>query len=220
MTGHDANFDQASAGGIRKRQKAERPGQIIEAAFAEFAQKGYAATRLEEVARRIGISKGTIYVYFPSKEELFKAMVRATLLPLFEGIEAIAAQSTAGGEALLRAVLDIAYQGLAGDARAREFMRLMIGEASRVPDLAAFYLHEITGRGNSVLMSVLERGAASGDFSADTPARLRAMPEALVAPIIMASLQRLTTGHLTDIPDLEAQKAAHLDLILNGLRPR
>ncbi len=220
MTSEGGNFDHNPRNGIRKRQKAERPGQIIEAALAEFAEKGYAATRLEEIARRIGVSKGTIYVYFASKEELFKAMVRATLLPLFEGVEQMAAQSTLGGETLLRAVLDLAYEGLVGDVKAREFLRLMIGEASRVPDLAAFYLREITGRGNSVLLSVLERGAETGEFSADALARFKSMPEALIAPIVMAALQRLTTGHWLDLPDLETQKAAHLDLILNGLRPR
>lgn len=217
MDSDNANFDR---GGIRKRQKAARPGQIIEAALAEFAEKGYAATRLEEVARRIGVSKGTIYVYFTSKEELFKAMVRATLVPLFEKAEQMAAESTAGGEVLLRTVLDFAYAGLVGDVKAREFLRLMIGEASRVPDLAAFYLKEITGRGNSVLLGVLDRGAATGEFSADALARFKAMPEALIAPIVMAALQRLTSNHWDEIPDLEAQRAAHLDLILNGLRPR
>ncbi|WP_147385878.1 TetR/AcrR family transcriptional regulator C-terminal domain-containing protein [Oleomonas cavernae] len=130
------------------------------------------------------------------------------------------AQSTAGGEALLRAVLDIAYRGLVGEAKAREFLRLMIGEASRVPDLAKFYLQEITGRGNRALLGVLEKGAATGEFSADALARFKAMPEALVAPIVMAALQRLTSNHWDEVPDLEAQMAAHLDLILNGLRPR
>lgn len=206
--------------GIRQRQKAARPGQIIEAAFAEFAEKGYAGARLEDVARRIGVTKGTIYHYFPGKEDLFKAMIRAHLLPLIEGMRAISA-GEASGRLLLTTLIDRAYDDLVGNAKSREFVRLMVGEASRVPELAQFFHHELFSLADDLILGVIERGVATGEFHPLAAARLAGFPDAIVAPAVMACLQVVISSTIgAPMPNVAAMKAAHLDLLLNGLLAR
>lgn len=206
--------------GIRQRQKAARPGQIIEAAFAEFAEKGYAAARLEDVARRIGVTKGTIYHYFPGKEDLFKAMIRAHLLPLIDGMKALSA-GEASGRMLLGMLIGRAYDDLVGNVKSREFVRLMVGEASRVPELAHFFHHELFNRADDLILSVIERGVETGEFHPEAASRVAGFPDAIVAPAVMACLQVVVTTELgLPPPDIAAMKAAHLDLLLNGLLAR
>ncbi|PWR20623.1 TetR/AcrR family transcriptional regulator [Zavarzinia compransoris] len=212
---------EAAGVGIRQRQKAARPGQIIEAAFAEFAEKGYAAARLEDVARRIGITKGTIYHYFPGKEDLFKAMVMAHLLPLIDGLKAIAGDEGTGGVTLLRLLLERAWHDMVGNEKSREFVRLLVGEASRVPELAQFFQRELTSRAEELIAAVIERGVATGEFHAEAAKRLAGFPDAIMAPAVMACFQAvLISGAGMPLPDIVAMKEAHLHLLLNGLLVR
>lgn len=213
--------DDHQAPGIRQRRKAARPGQIIDAAFAEFAEKGYAAARLEDVARRIGITKGTIYHYFPGKEDLFKAMILAHLLPLIDGMKAIALTGEMSGRALLEALIERAYHDMVGNEKSREFVRLMIGEASRVRELALFFHHELFDRADELIITVIERGVATGEFHPQAANRVAGFPDAIVAPAVMACMQAVLADSIgLPMPDLDAMKTAHLDLLLNGLMAR
>jgi AcrR family transcriptional regulator len=208
-----------AAPGVRQRLKEQRPGQILEAAFAAFAEKGYAATRLEDVAARIGVTKGTIYVYFESKEQLFKAVCRSFLLPVFERIERLPEEFSGSAAAMLRAILELTYHDFVANARAREFIRLMIGEASRVPELVAFYASELIHRGHGAFRAVLARGVETGEFRPDAAALLAESPEFLVAPAVLAALNRNMLGDGSS-PPIERQLEAHLELLLGGLRRR
>lgn len=205
--------------GVRRRLKAQRPGQILEAAFEEFAERGYAAARVEDIARRIGVTKGTIYVYFPSKEELFKAVCRSHLLPVFERIERLSEEFHGSAAGLLRALLELSYRDLVSNARSREFIRLMIGEASRVPELVEFYASELIDRGNAGVQKALARGVASGEFRPDAVELLAESPEILVAPAVMAALNRIMLGD-RGAPDVRRQLEAHLAVVLDGVRIR
>lgn len=217
----DAEVSADSGVGVRQRRKAARPGQIIEAAFAEFAEKGYAAARLEDVARRIGITKGTIYHYFPGKEHLFKAMVLAHLLPLIDGMKALATSGGMSGRALLEVLIERAYSDMVGNEKSREFVRLMVGEASRVPELAQFFHHELFTRADELIIAVIERGVATGEFRPDAATRLAGFPDAIVAPAVMACLQAVIAATIgLPQPDIEALKNAHLQLLLDGLIAR
>ena len=207
--------------GVRQRQKAARPGQIIEAAFAEFAEKGYAGARLEDVARRIGVTKGTIYHYFPGKEDLFKAMVMAHLLPLIDGLKAIAADEGTSGGTLLRLLLEQAWDNMVGNEKSREFVRLLVGESSRVPVLARFFQQELSERAGELIALVIRRGVATGEFHAEADRHLSRFPDAIVAPAVMACFQAvLMSGAGLPPPDIQAMKEAHLHLLLNGLLVR
>lgn len=205
--------------GVRRLQKEQRPGQILEAAFAEFAENGYAAARVEDVARRVGVTKGAIYFYFPSKEELFKAACRSHMLPLFERIERLPDELTGSAAGLLRAILELVYRDLVSSPRSREFIRLMIGEGSRVPELVEFYRAELIDRGNSALRKALAQGVASGEFRADAAELLAETPEILVAPAVLATITRIMLGDAR-APDAERQMRAHLAVVLDGIRAR
>ncbi|MFA5120168.1 TetR/AcrR family transcriptional regulator [Zavarzinia sp.] len=221
MTLNDTSAAERAEPGIRQRQKAARPGQFIEAAFAEFSEKGYAATRLEDVARRVGVSKGTIYHYFPGKEDLFKAMVLAHLLPLIDGMKMIAEAKDVSGRFLLETLVDRAYDDLVGNPKSREFLRLMVGEASRVPELAQFFFRELSNRGADLILSVIDRGAATGEFRPDAAAILAASPDAILAAPILASLQAIIMAQIgVPVPEVSKLKAAHLQLLLYGLVKR
>ena len=219
MSKNAAGSAPAEGAGIRQRMKEQRPGQILEAAFAEFAEKGYAAARLEDVARRIGVTKGTIYVYFPSKQELFQQVCRAFLIPVFEEMERLPGDFEGTAADLLRAILAVGYRDLVATPRSREFLRLMIGEASREPELVAFYSRELMHRGSDTLRAVLARGVASGEFRPDAARILDAFPEILVAPTVLATLNRLMLGEAGEV-DTTGEMEAHLSLVLDGLRAR
>src|SRR5690606_21391149 len=129
-----------------KRRKTQRPEEILQAALEEFIAKGYAGTRLEDVAKRAGISKGLVYVYFDTKEELFKAVVRTFLVPHAELLRGEIDESQLPSEALLRGpVLGLMKQVV--NSRVHELIRLLIAEGQRHPDLTAFYYQEVVSRG-------------------------------------------------------------------------
>src|SRR5580658_4951131 len=148
----------------RRRRKAERPQEILEAAFAEFSRHGYAMTTLDRIAERAGVTKGTIYVYFENKEHLFISMVHAvkkvtlnTLRDLFERHEG----STAD---LLRAQFSFIYQHIVEDKRRREVVRMLIAEAPRFPALADRYHQEILRPCMELLKQAIQRGMDRGEI--------------------------------------------------------
>ncbi|MFP5517957.1 MAG: TetR/AcrR family transcriptional regulator [Alphaproteobacteria bacterium] len=195
-----------------RRRKDARPQEIVAAAMDVFAERGFAAAKLEEVAARAGVSKGTLYLYFPSKDELFKAVIRAAILPNLEQAEALAA-SVAGPcfpvlERLLRMVAH-----LVATTRAATIPRLVIAEAGNFPDLAAFYHREVIRRGFGVLASLLQRGIASGEFR---PVAVDSTVRLIVAPLLMSAVWRTSFDGLDGEPPLDVP--ALVDVHIGNLR--
>jgi AcrR family transcriptional regulator len=206
--------------GIRKRQKERRPGQILEAAFTEFSEKGYAGARVVDVARRVGVTKGTVYFYFPTKADLFKAVVRTRLNPVFKRIEAMASEDPSeSATALLRRHIVAGYDEFVRNAQSVEFMRLMLVEGSRVPEIVEFYVSDLMGHGYKGIQDVLKRGVASGEFRPDALEIFGRFPEMLLSPAIHINMMRLMVGDRATV-DIERYMEAHVDLILNGLNAR
>jgi len=197
------------AGGIRARRKAERPGEILEAAFEEFVQKGYAATRLEDVAARAGVTKGTIYFYFENKEQVFVAMVREFSRPLHVQAEEFAANSSSTAPEFLRAYLCFLY-------RSREIFRLLIAEASRFPELIDEHHQNFMGPVVGRLRQSLEDGTAKGEIR---PSSILEFPELLLAPALSLNISMLLFSDRRPI-DMERHFESAVDLLLNGLLPR
>ncbi len=197
----------------RRRRKDERPGEIAAAALKVFAETGFAAARLEDVAERAGTSKGTIYLYYPTKEALFEAVVRDTFAPVLRqsGQAVLNPQMTC--EEVLRFVIGTMYREIVGTER-REIMRLLIAESGRFPSLVEFYHREVISRGKELMKAVLARGVAAGEFR-----RLRALehPEVVMAPVVLASLWTLVFQRVEPL-NLEHYIEAHLELVLNALR--
>lgn len=204
---------------VRRRSKETRPQELLDAALMLFVEKGFAATRSEEVARRAGVSKGTLYLYYPSKEELFKAVVRHNLVNLItEGAE-LAAGFEGSTSELLVTLMRIWWERL-GSTPASGIHKIMISEVRNFPDLAQFYADEVIAPADRLFSSAVQRGIARGEFR---PLPVHAVAHALMAPMIFLSLQKHSLGACqvsgVDIDPAEVLRT-HLDIALSGLEVR
>jgi AcrR family transcriptional regulator len=196
-----------------RQRKALRNEQILAAAFDVFAAHGYAETRLDEVAKRAGVAKGTIYLYFKNKEQLFRAVARSLIQKRFDALV-----GTFRGTApeLLRELLSRMYSQIVRNDRARSIVRLMLAESGKFPRLSEIYHREIIAPGIKAVRQVLKRGIASGEFR-KTPAV--EFPQILVAPGILAIVWKLLHGDRHRL-DLNAYLQAHLDFVLCSVRKK
>ena len=201
------------AAGRWRRRKEDRPGEIVAAALACFAERGFAATRLEDVARRAGVTKGTLYLYFPNKEELFKAVVRRTIVAKIEQSETLLAHSPDPASVLLERFI---AQWLAViETPASAIPKLILSEAGNFPDLARFYLEEVVLRGTALVRKLLVVGVERGEFR---PASLEHAAICVIAPMILSMLWRHSFERHADHPlDAAALCRTHLELLLRGL---
>jgi AcrR family transcriptional regulator len=151
----------APAAAIRQRRKEARPQELLDAALGLFVEKGYAATRAEEVAVRAGVSKGTLYLYYPSKEDLLKAVVRHNVVnQIAEGADFIRQFAGTTSE-LLATVLRLWWERM-GDTPAAGVVKLMMSEARNFPDIAQFYVDEVIVPSHAMLAQMLRRGIERG----------------------------------------------------------
>ena len=197
----------------RRRQPAEeRADAIIGAALEEFADKGYAGARLDDVAARAGISKGLVYVYFETKEALFKAVVRRLLIPRFERVIADIEASKLPVADILRGPLLAFMQGLPR-SRLRVVLRLMIAEGPKHPDLTQFYHQEVIARGMGLLRGLMARGLASGELK---PNAIAEFPHLFVAPMLVAVVWSMLFDRHAPL-DSDRMLAAHVELIIAAI---
>jgi len=147
----------------RERRKEARPGELLDAALDLFVEKGFAATRAEEVAARAGVSKGTLFLYFPSKEELFKAVVRENISGRFQQWNQEFERFEGNTPDMLRSCLK-AWWDRIGSSRASGITKLIISEARNFPDIAAFYQQEVIAPGQTLIRKILQRGIDRGEF--------------------------------------------------------
>jgi AcrR family transcriptional regulator len=196
-----------------RRRKEARPDEILAAALASFAERGFAATRLEDVAARAGISKGTLYLYFKGKEELFEAVVRATLLPNIARLEALAATFDGPSARLLERLL-LTLAGVVS-SQVGAIPKLVIAEAGNFPDLARFYLDQVVRRGLRLIGAILRRGIERGEFR---PVDVDHTVFGVIAPMLLAALWKNSLEPYDVAPlDTQALARAHLELVLRGL---
>jgi AcrR family transcriptional regulator len=199
----------------RRRRKAARPGEIAAAALACFAERGFAATRLEEVAQRAGVTKGTLYLYFPNKEELFKAVVRQAIVPSLVSGEALIARTDAAAPAVLEELLVNWSKVMATSASA--IPKIVLAEAGNFPDMARFYLEEVVHRGLRLFARVLQAGIERGEFR---PMDVDSTTRCIVAPLILGMLWRHSFEQHEERPlDVAALRNALLQLLSRGLAP-
>ena len=197
----------------RRRRKAERPKEIVEAAFEEFSRNGYAATTLDHVAERAGVTKGTIYVYFDSKEHLFISMVRELTKATLDTVHEMFERHEGSTADLLRAQFSFIYQHIVEDRRRREVLRMLIAEAPRFPELADRYHQEILRPCLDMLRQAIRRGMDRGEFRNSAIVDL---PQIVIAPIALVDIWMMMFDDRQPL-DMKAYFNAHLDLVLNGL---
>ncbi len=201
-----------------ERRKDARPGEILDAALDLFVEKGFAATRLEDVAQRAGVSKGTVYLYFDSKEDLFKAVIRSGMVRAIEEAERRVAAYPGSASDLLRELYTAWWQNIGGTKLAG-IPKLMISEAQNFPELARFYYEEVIQRGSQLFARTIERGVERGEFR---PVNVDYAVRALVSPLIMRAIIEhsfLPCAGPEDF-DVPAYFDHTLGLVLDGLRTR
>ncbi len=203
----------------RERRKDARPGELLAAALELFVEKGFAATRAEEVAKRAGGSKGTLFLYFSSKEELFKAVVRENISGRFSEWSS-ELEAFEGNSADLLRYCVMAWWERVGSTKASGISKLMMSEAGNFPELAAFYQEEVVQPGNLLIRRILQRGVDSGEFrNVDVTYGVYL----LLAPMMFLALWRhsAATCIAADAPlDPVAYLNTHIDNLLWGLAVR
>jgi AcrR family transcriptional regulator len=196
-----------------QRRKEARPSEIVAAALRLFTKRGYAATRLEDVAAAAEISKGTLYLYFANKEELFKAVVRETVLPNLDRAAAIAAEHEGSAGDLLRKLMR--HFGAMLETEMAAVPKLVIAEAGNFPELARFYAEAVVSRGVALLAGIIERGVESGEFR---PVDIGATVPSILAPFLMMALWKHSLGpHAKLSFDARVVLEGHAELVLRGL---
>lgn len=195
-----------------RRRKEDRPQEITEAALHAFAEKGYAATRVEEVARRAGVSKGLLYLYFKTKEELFKAVVRSFVVPKIDELTAVVDSNQLSSEEFLRGPFLDFVKTLPGSP-VSVLVRLMIAEGPKHPDLLQFYWDNVISRGLGALQRVIDQGVDSGEFR---PSVANEFPHLFVMPVVFSVIFRLLFEKQS--PDTDKLIEAQVDLLLNHMK--
>ncbi|UGQ45895.1 TetR/AcrR family transcriptional regulator [Massilia endophytica] len=168
-----------------ERRKDARPQELLAAALELFVDRGFAATRLEDVARRAGVSKGTLYLYFENKQELFKAVVRENIVQIIGNTEDEFATATNVSSAeQLRTLLTRWWREF-GATSAAGLDKLIMAESGNFPELAQFYGDEVIGRAHRLIGGVLARGIERGEFVPHDP---QVMTMVLCAPVVMLTM--------------------------------
>jgi AcrR family transcriptional regulator len=191
----------------RDTRRSERRETILAAALEEFSASGFAATRLDDVAKRAGVAKGTIYLYFRDKESLFQELVRSMLSPLVGAIEA-APVADLPVRVVAERIVDLFVREIYGTRR-KDVIRLIIAEGPRFPKLAEFYYREVIARVLAAMRALLTRAVERGELSSDALARF---PQLLIAPALVAVVWNGLFGRFSPL-DVEKLMRAHLDLL-------
>ena len=195
-----------------RRRKEERPAEIMTAGLAAFAEKGFAATRLEDVAESAGVSKATIYLYFDSKADLLKAILRETISPQISEIEAVFEGFDGPSSELLRMLYARATMVVSMPV-VRSILKLIISESGNFPDIVEFYRTEVAFRGLHTIARLIERGIERGEFRPCDPV---ATAQSVIFPVLMNTIAIEVFGTQ---PELDQSKLfpSHIEFALRGL---
>ena len=197
-----------------QRRADARPQELLEAALEVLVERGYAATRLEEVARRAGVAKATLYLYYANKLELFKAVVRHSLVANFHEVAKAQESYVGSAREQLTGLLRTFTQLVAGSP-VSGIPKLVIAEASNFPEVARFYYDEVIGRGRAMVVGVLKRGVRDGEFR---PMDLDYAWRIVVAPLLLSIIWKHSFQAFEPEPlDLERYLNTQLELLFNGL---
>ena len=199
-----------------RRRKEARPQELLDAALDLFVEKGFAATRSEEVASRAGVSKGTLYLYYPSKEELLKEVIRHNVVnQIAEGIEIVRAFEGSSAE-LLGNVLRLWWERV-GETRASGILKLMMSEVRNFPEIAQYWIDEVTSPADRMVAEIVQRGIDSGEFR---PVPVGDVVHALISPLLFLVMNKHSLGACVPSAKLDPRAIieAQIDLVLNGLR--
>lgn len=197
-----------------RRRKEARPADIAAAALAVFAEKGFAGARTEEIAARAGISKGTLYLYYRGKAELFRAVVREVVIPNVDAMRAVFLAADLPFAVMLRQLMP-RFAAIVTEVPVGAVAKMVIGESRNFPELAKVWHDEVIGEALGLIAALIERGQAKGEVRPGDP---RTHAFSIMGPMLIGVLWRETFtpvgGAAIDLPAIARQ---HVETVLNGL---
>jgi AcrR family transcriptional regulator len=197
-----------------RRRKDARPPEILQAALAVFAEKGLSAARMEDIAARAGVTKGTIYLYFPSKNDVFKALLSTHIAERLKTIGAMVDGFDGPTSQLIANVIRFAGSVLVNSENV-VLPKIVIAEITKFPDLLRFYREEVIERGLGLWEAILRRGIVRGEFREVPTAHVARL---CVAPLLFSAIWRTTFAELDADPyDINGLIETHIDMLLKGL---
>ena len=196
-----------------QRRKEDRPAEITEAAFAAFAEKGYAATRVDEVAKRAGVSKGLLYLYFKTKDDLFKAVIRSFLSPRIDALIRNIEETELSAGDFIRGPF-LAFAKSLPNSPARVIVRLMIAEGPKHPDLVEWYWDNVVSRAMNSLRSLIAKGVDSGEFRETA---LNEFPQLLVTPVFFSMIFTIVFKQQMNL-DTDRFIETHITMVLEYIK--
>ena len=200
-----------------RRRKEARPGEILQAALETFVERGFAAARLEEVARRAGVTRGTMYLYFPSKQALFEAVVRRNIIPGIERAEQLAGDFEGDSADLLERLVRDWWERVGHSPTLGGLPKLVMAEAANFPDLARFYHEQVVRRGQAVLQRAVRRGIQRGEFDPDLDPVIIA--RLAVAPLLLVTQWCHSFGPVVgEVMDADAILDTHVRMLRRALK--
>lgn len=200
-----------------RRRKDARPGEIAAAALELFTEKGFAATRLEDIAASAGVGKGTVYLYFADKEALFKAAVETAMAPALEAAEALAADGDRPAAELLREFI-LGWWQMVGSTALGGVPKLLVAESENFPEMARWFHDKIISRAHGAMTRIVEIGIDRGEFR---PMEAKTAARIVFAPLFSYLLWRRSFGEcMADLPPPEVFLALATDVLANGLAIR
>ncbi|MEO1323931.1 MAG: TetR/AcrR family transcriptional regulator [Pseudomonadota bacterium] len=197
----------------RELQKEAKRSALIDAALAVFSRVGFAAAKMDDVAEEAGVSKGTVYLYFDSKEKLFEGMVKAKMSPMLDNVFDMMSDTSMSATERLKQHLRFFYKKIL-DSDRRQIMRLIMSEGPNFPELAEFYHANVLSRGQAAINAIIKQGVENGEFRS---MQGHGLMQNVAAGALIAGMWKLVFDRFQPI-DLDAYFETHVDLILNGLR--
>ena len=196
----------------REQQKEARRLALVDAALAVFSRVGYAAAKIDDVAEEAGVSKGTVYLYFDSKEQLFEGMVKSKMSPMLNNVASLAIDPDQSATDRLKQHLRFFYTKVL-DTDRRQIKRLIMSEGPNFPHLAEFYHANVLSRGQAMINAIIQQGIETGEFRNMAG---HGLMHNVVAGALVAGIWKLVFDRFQPI-DLDSYFDTHVDLILNGL---
>ena len=195
-----------------QRRKEDRPQEITQAALEAFAEKGYAATRVEEVAKRAGVSKGLMYLYFKTKEELFKAVVKSVVIRRIDRLIGNIESTDLSSEDFIRGPL-LSFMKQVPESPVAIVIRLLISEGPRHPDLVDYYYENVVAKGLAAITGFVERGVERGEFRKSV---ITELPQLFLAPVMLS----IIWGIVFKTRELDTNKLieTQIDMLLTHIK--
>ncbi len=195
-----------------QRRKEDRPQEITQAALEAFTEKGYAATRVEEVAKRAGVSKGLMYLYFKTKEELFKAVVKSVVIRRIDRLIGNIESTDLSSEDFIRGPL-LSFMKQVPESPVAIVIRLLISEGPRHPDLVDYYYENVVAKGLAAITGFVERGVERGEFRKSV---ITELPQLFLAPVMLS----IIWGIVFKTRELDTNKLieTQIDMLLTHIR--